>query len=225
MRRLERWLEGKEAVIFDLDGTLVDSMWMWSEIDREYLSRFGFSCPPDLSRATEGMSFTETAHYFKERFALKDSIEQIKADWMDMSLNKYQNEVALKPEALHFLQELKKRGISMGIATSNAREMVEAVLTSCGIRSFFQNVSTSCEVAAGKPAPDIYQKVAKELGVPCTACLVFEDVPAGIVAGKRAGMEVIAVWDEASSHLEEEKRSLADGWIADYGALFLEEGL
>ena len=117
-----------KAVIFDLDGTLVDSMWMWEDIDIEYLGRYGLSCPEDLQKAIEGMSFTETAVYFKERFGLPDSIEEIKEAWIAMSLEKYEKEVPLKPGAREFLEELAARGIPAGIATSNGREMVSAVL-------------------------------------------------------------------------------------------------
>ena len=97
-------LQASDAVLFDLDGTLVDSMWMWKEIDIEYLGRFGLSCPPDLQKIIEGMSFSETAEYFKHRFQIPDSIDAIKADWIRMSIEKYRNEVPLKPGALRLLQ-------------------------------------------------------------------------------------------------------------------------
>mgnify|MGYP003079348756 CR=1 FL=1 len=209
-------LDKKKAVIFDLDGTLVDSMWMWETIDIEYLGRYGLTCPEDLQKAIEGMSFTETALYFKERFALKESLEEIKQAWTNMSLEKYKNEVPLKPGALEFLKELKRQGIPAGIATSNGIAMVEAVLQSLEIRSYFQVVTTACEVAAGKPAPDIYLEVAGRLGVDPQDCLVFEDVPAGILAGKRAGMTVVAVEDEFSGKMRQEKMELADYFIEDY---------
>ena len=205
-----------KAVIFDLDGTLVDSMWMWKAIDIEYLGRFGYECPDDLQKAIEGMSFSETAVYFKERFSIPDSLEQIKADWVQMSIDKYRYEVPLKPGAREFLTELRRNGIRTGIATSNGREMVDAVLESLQITDCFDVVTTACEVAAGKPAPDIYLKVAESMKVNPSDCLVFEDVPAGILAGKRAGMQVFAVEDAFSMEMEEEKRSLADAYITDY---------
>lgn len=206
-----------KAVLFDLDGTLVDSMWMWKAIDVEYLGKRGLGCPDDLQRVIEGMSFTETAVYFKERFGLEDSLEEIKEEWTRMSIEKYRSQVPLKPGAEEFLRYLKDHGIKAGIATSNGRAMVDAVLGSLGIGLYFQVVVTACEVAAGKPAPDIYLHVAKRLGVKPEACLVLEDVPAGILAGKRAGMRVIAVDDPFSRYLEEEKRALADFWADDYG--------
>lgn len=209
-------LDGVSAVLFDLDGTLVDSMWMWEAIDIEYLGRFGYDCPADLQKAIEGMSFSETAEYFKERFKLPDSIEEIKEAWIGMSLEKYQKEVPVKPGVREFLEEIAIRGIKAGIATSNGREMVDAVLKSLGLEQYFQVVATACEVAAGKPAPDIYLEVARRLGAKPENCLVFEDVPAGIMAGKNAGMKVIAVEDDFSETMKEEKEQLADRLIHDF---------
>ena len=205
-----------KGVIFDLDGTLVDSMWMWKAIDIEYLGKRGLDCPEDLQKKIEGMSFSETAVYFKERFHLPDSLEEIKAEWTRMSLDKYEHQVPLKPGAGRFLQFLKDHNIPMGIATSNGQAMVDGVLDALKIRPFFDSVATACEVKAGKPAPDIYLYVAGKLGVKPEDCLAFEDVPAGIQAGKAAGMRVIAMADEFSRAMEEEKRRLADFWADDF---------
>lgn len=209
-------LKGKRAFLFDLDGTLVDSMWMWKSIDIEFLGSYGHECPPELQRAIEGMSFSETAVYFKERFGLPLTTEEIKAVWTRMSIDKYRHEVPPKRGAMEFLAYAGEQGIFCGIATSNGRDMVDAVLDSLGMRPFFQAVTTACEVKAGKPEPDIYLKVAKDLGVEPAECMVFEDVPAGILAGKRAGMTVCAVDDEFSRAMEAEKRSMADYFIRDY---------
>lgn len=209
-------LEGTKAVIFDLDGTLVDSMWMWKSIDIDFLRSRGHECPEDLQKAIEGMSFTETAGYFKKRFGLKETVEEIKGVWRDMSIEKYRCKVLLKPGAGDFLHQLHSNGIKAGIATSNGREIVDAVIKALNIGKYFQVITTACEVSAGKPAPDIYLRVAEALGVPPGHCLVFEDIPAGILAGKRAGMAVCAVDDEFSREMEEEKRQMADYFIYDY---------
>ncbi len=209
-------LEGKKAAIFDLDGTLVDSMWMWKAIDIEFLGRYGYGCPDDLQRAIEGMSFSETAAYFKERFSLPMELNEIKDIWIRMSIDKYRHEVPLKTGAKAFLNELKGRGFKLGIATSNGRDMVDAVLESLQIRPCFQVIATACEVAAGKPAPDIYLNVAERLKVAPEDCVVFEDVPAGIQAGKNAGMTVFAVEDAFSLEMKAEKEQLADYYIRDY---------
>ena len=209
-------LDRINAVIFDLDGTLVDSMWMWKAIDIEFLRTYGYDCPDDLQKAIEGMSFSETAVYFKNRFHLPLALEEIKAIWTRMSIDKYRYEVPLKPGAGEFLEHITGRGIRCGIATSNGREMVDAVLKSLNIGSYFQVVTTACEVKAGKPEPDIYLKVAADLQAKPADCLVFEDVPAGILAGKRAGMKVCAVEDEFSIPMREEKKNMADYYINDY---------
>lgn len=209
-------LKETKAVIFDLDGTLVDSMWMWKTIDIEFLKARGLDCPGDLQKAIEGMSFTETAGYFKERFHLSESLEDIKGIWTEMSIEKYKKEVPLKPGAGEFLHHLISNGIKAGIATSNGRNIVDAVIKALNIGEYFQVITTACEVNAGKPAPDIYLKVAEDLKAAPRECLVFEDIPAGILAGKRAGMKVCAVDDEFSREMEEEKRHLADYFIHDY---------
>lgn len=213
---ISEFLKNKEAVLFDLDGTLVDSMWMWKEIDIEFLGRFGYDCPDDLQRDIEGMSFSETAAYFKKRFMISMSLDEIKACWVQMSIDKYRKEVPLKRGVLEFLQYCKKNGIRAGIATSNGRDMVDAVIESLKIGQYFQVVATACEVENGKPEPDIYLEVARRLSVAPESCLVFEDIPAGIMAGKRAGMTVLAVDDEFSRDLDREKKELADGFIRDY---------
>ena len=216
---IKNFLENKKAMLFDLDGTLVDSMWMWEAIDIEFLGAYGYECPDDIQRAIEGMSFSETAVYFKERFDLPLSLDEIKAVWTRMSIDKYRHEVPLKPGVLEFLKYCKENGIRTGIGTSNGSEIVDAVLTSLKVKEYFDAVVTACEVAHGKPEPDIYLEVARRLQVAPEDCLVFEDVPAGILAGKRAGMTVLAVEDDFSRELSGEKKALADGYICDYSEL------
>lgn len=209
-------LKHKKAVLFDLDGTLVDSMWMWKQIDIEFLGEYGYECPEDLQKSIEGMSFSETAVYFKERFSIPLSLEEIKAVWTQMSIDKYRYEVPLKTGVLEFLQYCKANHLRTGIATSNGREMVNAVISSLQIGEYLDEIVTACEVKAGKPEPDIYLEVANRVGVDPVDCIVFEDVPAGILAGKRAGMTVIAVEDDFSKGMKDEKCALADGFIEDY---------
>lgn len=212
-------LDNTDAVIFDLDGTLVDSMWMWRSIDIEYLGKFGIPLPEGLQANIEGMSFDETAIYFKETFSIPDSLEEIKADWNRMAWDKYEKEVPLKPGAEAFLALCRERGIKLGIATSNSRMLVENIAKVHGFEGYFSCIMTACEVGRGKPAPDIYLEVAKRLDVEPARCLVFEDIIPGIQAGKNAGMRVCAVEDAYSVPQREKKRELADYYIADYREL------
>lgn len=209
-------LKDIEAVLFDLDGSLVDSMWIWRDIDIEYLGKFGISLPEKLQADIEGMSFTETAVYFKERFKIPDSVEQVKEDWNRMAWNKYTHQVPLKKGAREFLEHCHENGIKLGIATSNSRELVENVISVHGLTGYFDSIVTACEVDKGKPAPDVYLEAAKRCGAVPEKCLVFEDIVAGIMAGKSAGMKVCAVEDAYSRHQDAEKKRLSDYFITDY---------
>lgn len=218
-------LENVEAVIFDVDGTMADSMWMWKRIDKEYLERFGIPLPDTLQADIEGWSFYETAVYFKERFHLEDSVEKIMADWNEMAWEKYEREVPLKPGVRDFMKLCKSRGIKMGIATSNSRELLETVERIHGLTEYVSCIRTGSEVQKGKPAPDIYLAVAEELQVAPEKCLVFEDLTAGIMAGKNAGMKVCAVQDAYSLDSDREKRRLADYYIEEFGQVVERERL
>lgn len=206
-----------KAVIFDMDGSLVDSMWIWPEVDREYMGKYNLSPPETFRKDIEGRSYVETAQYFLDTFpALARTVEDVCREWTEMTMELYQTVVPLKPGAGEFLERMERQGILMGIATSNSRELAAAALDALDIRKYFSAVITSDEVRQGKPAPDVYLKAAEELQVPPENCLVFEDIPNGIRAGKSAGMSVCAVHDQFSVPYEAEKRELADYYIRDY---------
>jgi len=205
-----------EAVIFDLDGSLVDSMWMWKAIDIEYLKGFGIEAPKDLQKEIGGRSFVETAIYFKERFSIPDTVEKIGDDWNRMAFDKYTHEVPLKDGAYDFLSLCQEKGIKLGIASSNSTELIEQVLSSHDIRDKFLSIKSGTEVLKGKPAPDIYLTVASELNVDPSKCLVFEDLVDGIKAARNAGMTVVTVSDDYSRHSDELKKELSDLYIEDY---------
>lgn len=208
-----------KACIFDLDGTLVDSMWMWPDIDREYLNRFEIEYDDNLKNEIDGISFHETAVYFKNKFGISDSVEKICKDWEDMAYDKYKYEVKEKPGCKKFLEHLRSKGIKMGIATSNNRSMVDVVLESLNMKDFFEVITTSDEVKRGKPAPDVYLTTANLLNVEPKNCLVFEDVVAGIMAGKSAGMRVCAIEDDFTKEVRQKKKELSDYYIVDYSEL------
>lgn len=214
-------LQDKKAVLFDLDGTLIDSMWVWSEIDKEYLGRFKLEPPKDLATKIEGMTLLETAYYFKKQFPITDSVDEMVTIWNEMAYDKYKNHIPLKPYVKDFLDFLMKKKIKMGIGTSNSLELTKVALQSLGIIDYFQTIQTASHVCAGKPAPDIYLLVAKELKVKPEECIVFEDVPSGILAGKRANMTTCGVYDQWSRELTEKKKDLADYYIHSYKELLM----
>ena len=200
-----------------MDGSLVDSMWVWLEVDRIYMEKHRLTAPETFHKDIEGMSYIETAQYFVDTFdSLGRTREEVMQDWRDMAVDLYATRVFPKPGAVDFLDEMRKRGVLLGIATSNDREIAQAALDARGLNKYFASVCTSSEVASGKPAPDMYLKVAEDLGVHPSECLVFEDIPKGILAGKNAGMVVCAVDDDFSRRDEQEKKRLADYYIRDF---------
>lgn len=217
-------LNNIKAVIFDMDGSLVDSMWIWKSIDIEYLTRYGYETDDrfiaDLQSKIEGMSFEETAQFMSSHFNIPRTHLEMMDDWNKMAWDKYENDVCLKEGALEFLDYCNSKGILLGIASSNSRELVDNLLKSRNIRDYFNVIKTGSDGYPGKPAPDIYLAVADELGINPSNCLVFEDIPKGIIAGKSAGMRVCAVDDAYSSHLTTNKKELADYFIEDYYGLY-----
>ena len=177
----------KKGAIFDMDGTLMDSMWIWRDIDIEYLGRFGIALPEDLQAKIEGMSFAETAVYFREHFGITDSLEKIQSDWNDMAIDFYRHRIGMKRGARELLTQMKERGMKIGIATSNSVELTEECLAANGVADLFDTVRTSRDTPRGKPFPDIYLSVADEWGIAPEDLIVFEDIPNGAIAGKRAG--------------------------------------
>ncbi|OPL09049.1 MAG: hypothetical protein AVO33_00900 [delta proteobacterium ML8_F1] len=212
-------IRGFKGVIFDLDGTIIDSLGMWEAVDRVYLERFDHSLPGDLQRAIEGMSFHETALYFKERFSLKDEVEVIKKDWHDLAWKYYENEVSTKEHVVDLLKSIKAMGIPMAIATSNSRELATLALKRNHLEECFETVVTSGDVARGKPAPDVFLEAARQIRVPPHQCLVFEDTFAGVLGAKAAGMTVYAVYEKYSEDFLEEILKNSDGYIRHYKEL------
>lgn len=208
------------GVIFDLDGTLIDSMWMWRDIDIEYLGRFGHALPDDYQKTIEGHSFHEVAVYTKERFGIPDDPEEIKAEWNRMAFEYYRTKVGLKPEAARFLAFLNENRIPIGIATSNSRLLLETVLDSLQIKDCFTVMKTACEVVRGKPFPDIFLSVAEDMNIEPSDCLVFEDVEAGIEAAKAAGMATCAVYDAFNEEFQDAIREKSDFYLKEYKELF-----
>lgn len=215
-RVILRMLGNIKAAIFDLDGTLIDSMWVWEQIDVDYLKNRGFDKPKNLKEDINHLSFEQTAIYFKNTFNINESVEEIMNEWFNMAFNHYQNNVKLKSGAKKFLLKLKKTGIKIALATSNSNALLQCALKSNGIYELFDVITTTSEVERGKDFPDVYLLTAKKLDVKPENCIVFEDILAAIQGAKAAGMKVVGVYDEAAEHQKEEIIRLADKFIESY---------
>ncbi len=209
-------LDNIKSIIFDMDGTIVDSMWVWDEVDIKFLGKRGIPVDKDLHKCIDGMSFSETAKYFKKRFNLKDSIVDIKNEWTSLADDYYKNIIPLKKGVDELIKVLFNNNFKLGIGSSSSRHFVEIVLNRFSLKNYFHSIRVSCEVKKGKPHPDVYLKVAEDLQVKPKGCLVFEDSKAGVIAAKRAGMTVYAVADSYSKKDWDEIREIADGFFISF---------
>ena len=205
-----------KAAIFDLDGTLIDSMGIWTKVDIDFLKIRGLKVPSDLRGDIEHLSFIDTAKYFKDRFNLNESIEAIVDEWNTMALYEYSHTVKLKSNAKEYLDFLKSQGIKLALATSNSEMLLEKVLKNNGIYEYFDAITTTIEVQKGKDNPDVYLLSAKKLGVEPSECIVFEDILPAVKGAKLASMKVVGVYDEYSEHQVDEIVKNADHFIYKY---------
>ncbi|WP_125154125.1 HAD family hydrolase [Clostridium rectalis] len=209
-------LDGIKAAIFDMDGTLIDSMWVWNKVDIEFLKKRNIIAPCDLKKDIEYLNFTDTAKYFKKRFNLSESIKDIKNEWNSMAFKEYANNVKLKPAVKEFLNILKERKIKIGLATSNCDSLLEVTLKNTGIYNYFDCITTAQEVTRGKNFPDIYLLCAKKLKVSPENCIVFEDILPAVLGAKSAGMKVVGVHDLYSDNQKDDIMKLSDFYIFKY---------
>ncbi len=210
--------ENIDGFIFDFDGTLVDSMDLWVGIDHIYLGRFGLTVPPDLGETICGMSFHEMSRYFKKRFDLPRTPEQIERDWLDLSYDQYMNSVPFKPGAREFLYKLKKKGKKIAIATSNHGGVVKDYFNKYA-PDIIDGYCHAGNTSRGKPDPEVFLNAAKKLGLTPSKCIVFEDTYEGLLGAKRAGMRSVAVDDCGDKKFLKRAEELSDIIIKDYGEL------
>ncbi|MCI8499166.1 MAG: HAD family phosphatase [Clostridia bacterium] len=206
------------GAIFDLDGTLFDSMHVWTEVDNAFLRKRGIPMPSDYHDEVKSRNFPEAAAYTKTRFSLPEHEEEIMREWFVMTVKAYANDVLLKPFAREFLSALREQGIKTGIATSSKQALYTPVLERCGIANMFDTIVTT-EQTKPKSFPDVYLETAKRLGVAPNECAVFEDILVGIKSAKTAGFYAVAVQDHTSLSEQDRLRALADRYIVSFAEL------
>lgn len=217
---IDLMLKNTDAVLFDLDGTLIDSMGVWGKVDRIYLARYDIECPPDLTRTLSGISISQAAAYFRDVFKINEPESKMIADWNELARDQYSNHVLPKESAIKWLDEIRSRGIRMAVGTSNTRELAETVIRKRNLAEYFDIILTGEDVKIGKPDPYIYLKAAHGVGADPSRCIVFEDIVQGLIAGKAAGMRTCGVYDQHSEYQETEKREAADYYINGFEDIF-----
>ena len=207
-----------QGIIFDFDGTLFDSMFIWDTAGEVYLRSIGKEPEADLQKVLKPMSLLQSAQYIREKYHIPLSVEDI-MDGVNRTVEDfYFHTVEPKPGVIAFLEELHRRNIKMCIATATDRYQVEAALQRCGMRHFFSDIFTCTEVGSGKDRPDIFHKAMEHLQMDRSNTVVVEDAYHAAHTAKQDGFLVAAVYDSHESRQQELLR-LADTYIPDYSDL------
>lgn len=212
-------IDNRMGAIFDLDGTLLDSMGVWRKIDEDFLGKRGFVVPDDYLVAITSKNFDAAAEYTKERFNLPESEEEIIKEWFDMAIEAYTNEVKLKAGVIDYLKQLKAEGIKIAAATSSDERLFRPCLTHCGIMKYFDAFTVTQEVRRGKGFPDVYQLAAEKLSLKPEQCVVYEDILKGVEGTKMDDFYVVGVEDIHSSYEKNEIMQLSDRYILSFEEL------
>ena len=197
-----------DAVVFDLDGVLIQSEEVWDDVRERFVRERGGRYDAEIQRAMMGMSSPEWSRYLHEHAGVPDEPDAINAEVVRRLLSAYRDRLPLIPGALDAVRRLADR-FPLGIASSSNRELIDAVLEAAGLAPLFAATVSSEEVAHGKPEPDVYLEAARRLGVAPERCAAVEDSHGGIRAAKNAGMRVVAI-PNPSYPPDDEALALAD---------------
>ena len=204
-----------KCAIFDFDGTLFDSMFIWDSVGEIYLRSLGKEAKPSMREDVRALSLHQSACYFKNEYALSLSVEDIMTGINQTIEHFYIHEVLPKSGVVDFLKQMKKAEIPMCIATASDRYQIEAALSRCGMEHYFEAIFTCSEVGHGKDEPVIFQKAMEHFGADRSSALVFEDAIHAIQTAKADDFAVVAVFDNSEKR-QTEIRDLADCYIADF---------
>lgn len=203
--------------IFDMDGTLVDSMKYWHNLGREYLISKGVQGNlNEVLERTKPMTMTESGALFIREFGLDGTPESVAAEINAVMEGHYRKDVELKAGAKEYLEQLRRAGVRMCVASATQEELVDLCLTRLGVRDYFEFL-LSCEtVGTGKNRPDVYLAAAERLGAAVENTVIYEDAWYAVRTAKNAGFRVVAIYDDNSKTRWDELRELADtpieGW-------------
>ena len=204
-----------KGAIFDLDGTLLDSMFIWDTIGEEYLRSLGKEPREDLKETFMTLTLEEAAVYYRENYGVTLSVGEIVDGVNSMVEQTYRTKVTLKPGISEYLAWLKENGVRMCVATVTDRYLVEETLERLGVRHYFSEIFTCAEVGFGKDKPIIYQKALEHLGTAKEETCVFEDMLFALNTAKTDGFPTVGVYDRHEVHQDELKK-LSDYYIRDF---------
>lgn len=205
-----------KGAIFDLDGTLLDSMSVWDTFGERYLRSLGKAPRENLTEVFKAFTLEQSAEYYRAHYGVSLSVEEIVKGANQMIEGYYINEAELKQGADVFVKKLYDNGVRMCVATVTDRYLAEAALERLGIRRYFSEIFTTAEVGHDKTTPHIYRAALAHLGTEKRETVVFEDAYHALMTAKRDGFPVAAVYDRHETKRIEMKAA-ADYYVSDYG--------
>ena len=207
----------KRFAIFDMDGTLVDSMVYWKHLAAEFLESKGVrEVSPAVLEKIKPMTMTESAALFIREYGLPGTAEGVAAEMNAMMDEHYRRDIPLRPGVFAYLEGLRRRGVAMCVASATAEELMEACLTRLGVAQHFSFLLSCEEVGTGKNRPDVFWEAARRLGAQPKDIAVYEDALYAADTAKQAGFYTIAVWDDSNQSQWETLTALADETIPDW---------
>lgn len=209
-----------DGAIFDMDGTLIDSMYLWDTRGTRLLESLGITPDPDIDDIVCAMSVADSSAYMIERYSLPYTVEEIRG-MINSCVEKGYRMVCTKPHIVEFLEFLKSRGVRMRVASATDKRLVMGVLGRLNLLRYFEGVLTCGEVGTGKASPLIFEESLKLLGTQKESTLVFEDAPYAVKTALYAGFPVVCIADTSAAARAgaEEMKNLCRWYINDYGEI------
>ena len=205
-------------LLFDLDGTLIDSNGVWLEMDKAFLSRHGYEYSQEYHDGVAHSILQNCAIFTKNHFQMEESCEEIIAEWMDLAKGVY-DAVPLKPHVRAYLDRCKAAGHRMAVFTACVPEHCQTAVRNHGLDVYFEKIIYAQELGEDKRSPTVFRQAAELLGVKPRECVFFDDSLAACKGAKAAGMTVVGVRDSCFHGAEADMRELCDRYIADFGEL------
>jgi len=205
------------GAIFDLDGTLTDSMYVWRVVGVKFLQTFGITPSEDLWERTKNLTTEQTIELFKSEYGIVWTDEEIRVGINNLVGQMYREEVLPKNGVKELLEMFRERGVKMCVASATDGYLVDLVLRKNGMRDYFSRIISCNNIGRGKDSPAIYESALEHLGTPKRETLVFEDAFFALRTAKEAGFPVVGVYDPTETHADG-MRELSDYYIMDYGA-------
>ena len=207
------------AVIFDMDGTLIDSTGLWHEIDMLFFAKRGMELPKDYAQKIVHLGLRKAAELTRELYGVKETPDEIIHEWRQMALDMYHNDVELKPGAIALLETLKSNGLKLAIATANDAELYMPCIMRLGIGDYFDFIADVNSSKEGKNSAKIYLDLTEKMNSKPENTLVLEDMPTCIKTVYDAGFVTVAVADKASEKFDEDKKTNSHLFINNFQEL------